>query len=147
MSVGRSSQDIVLKGTVAVSSKVASDPTRLRGGDRAFYALGNAGQVILVNPAATRMFGYTADEAAGLGAPERVEYLPDVADGVQPEVRPARHRRAGRGGRDPRRDRPRRARGGGRDSRLLSVRLCAAGPGAARIVGGLAGVEERKRAE
>ena len=34
----------------ALSGKVAGGPTRLRGGDSAFYALGNAGQVILVNP-------------------------------------------------------------------------------------------------
>jgi CubicO group peptidase (beta-lactamase class C family) len=34
-----------------VSSKVGAGATRLRGGNRVFYALGNAGQVILVNPA------------------------------------------------------------------------------------------------
>jgi len=35
----------------AVSNKIAAGPTQLRGGSTVFYALGNAGQVMLVNPA------------------------------------------------------------------------------------------------
>jgi CubicO group peptidase (beta-lactamase class C family) len=34
-----------------VSTKVGAGPARLRGGSTVFYALGNAGQIILVNPA------------------------------------------------------------------------------------------------
>jgi CubicO group peptidase (beta-lactamase class C family) len=35
----------------AVSNKVGTNADKLRGGDSVFYALGNAGQVMLVNPA------------------------------------------------------------------------------------------------